>query len=145
VKILSALFVLLAAAAPARAQSHVYTNADLGRPLDRTVTVSPEILEGMTARQFTLPPMYPSAPTVVIIGDGRATAGPWEWPPEAYIPIQPLSLSSQSAFGYGGYSFSSGYYGGRYNSPRVSSMTIAPSVSQGARSSGAGRSSGGRR
>ena len=83
------LTICLAAPTPARGQTHVYTNADLGRPLPPIEAVSPEVLAAMAARQFSAPPQYPDGPIVFIIGDGRPTAGPWEWPPEAFAPIQP--------------------------------------------------------
>ncbi|HEY1909971.1 MAG TPA: hypothetical protein VGG73_03555 [Vicinamibacterales bacterium] len=133
------LTLCLAAPISARAQSHVYTNADLGRPLPEVGTASPEILAAMAARQFSAPPQYPEGPIVFVIGDGRPTAGPWEWPPEAFIPIQPLSFSQQ----YGGDPF----YGGgwtfpsRYGARSIRSRTIAPvmpSVRSAASSQGAG-------
>ncbi len=132
------LALCLAAPAPAPGQTHVYTNADLGRPLPPIEAVSPEILEAMAARQFSAPPQYPDGPIVFIIGDGRATAGPWEWPPEAFAPIQPLSFSPQfggdSYYGGGGWGFPS-----RYRALSVRSRTIAPAVPS-ARPAGSTRS-----
>lgn len=134
------LTLCLAAPVSAQAQSRVYTNADLGRALPPVATASPEILAAMAARQFSAPPQYPDGPVVFVIGDGRPTAGPWEWPPEAFAPIQPLSFSQQYGgdpfFGYGGWAFPSGY-GAR----SIRSRTIAPvmpSVRSGASAQGGG-------
>jgi hypothetical protein len=139
----SGLFVLtlcLVAPAPARAQTRVYTNADLGRPLPPIEAVSPEVLAAMAARQFSAPPQYPDGPVVFIIGDGRPTAGPWEWPPEAFAPIQPLSFSPQ--FGgdpiYGGGSWG---FPSRYRALSVRSRTIAPAMPS-VRTAGSPRSAG---
>jgi hypothetical protein len=43
-------------AAPAFAQSRVYTNADIGKKLERIDTIRPELLEGLKARQFVFVP-----------------------------------------------------------------------------------------
>ncbi len=121
------LTLCLAAPTLAHGQTHVYTNADLGRPLPPIEAVSPEILAAMAARQFSAPPQYPDGPIVFIIGDGRPTAGPWEWPPEAFAPIQPLSFSSQYGgdpfYGGGGWGFPS-----RYRTASVRSRRIAPAM-----------------
>ena len=74
--------------APAFAQSRVYTNADLGRPLERTVTVTPQQLASLAAHQFRLPSSYPPGPQVVIIG--HPEDGPFG-PFKELLPTAPLS------------------------------------------------------
>jgi hypothetical protein len=132
------LTLCLVAPATARGQAHVYTNADLGRPLPPIEAVSPEILAAMAARQFSAPPQYPDGPFVFIIGDGRPTAGPWEWPPEAFAPIQPLSFSPQFGgdpyYGGGGWGFPA-----RSRTFSVRSRAIAPAMPS-ARPAGSPRS-----
>ena len=63
----SLVLVALLVAGPAYAQSRVYTNADLGKPLspDRP-TVTTEELRALVEYQFTLPPVY-DGPTVFIV------------------------------------------------------------------------------
>jgi hypothetical protein len=50
--------VSLCIASPAWAQPRLYTNADLGKPLARSHTPTPEEMQGLLAHQFTLPPTY---------------------------------------------------------------------------------------
>lgn len=75
-------FVVMAStllmAGPAFGQSHVYTNADLGKPLARITTVTPEQLEEMAAHQFRLPPAIPNGPTFIVIGS-RTPPPQSEW------------------------------------------------------------------
>ncbi|MEZ5284739.1 MAG: hypothetical protein R2712_08025 [Vicinamibacterales bacterium] len=70
----TALSVLVAA--QASAQTRVYTNADLARPLDRSRTPSADDLASMAARQFVAPPIVPDGPTVTVFG-GDPTEGPF--------------------------------------------------------------------
>lgn len=63
------LLVLLVAS-PAFAQSRVYTNADLGRPLSPArVSVSPDVFSGIVARQFVAPaaPTRELGPSVLVL------------------------------------------------------------------------------
>ena len=52
-------------AVPASAQSRVYTNADLQRPLERTRTPTTEEMQGVLERQFR--PEPPAEPKIVIL------------------------------------------------------------------------------
>jgi len=117
--------VAILSSAPAFAQSRMYTNADLGRPLARTATATPEQLASMAARQFRLPPSYPPEPQVVIIGhpeDGPfGSFGPFrEFPPTAPLFNDPYYYGPSVL--YGGPFFSSG--------PRRKSSFIPPLPSQ---------------
>lgn len=61
------LLVVLLIATPAVAQSRLYTNDDLGRPLSpNRATATPEQLAGLKAREFHLP-VVPAAPDVWIV------------------------------------------------------------------------------
>jgi hypothetical protein len=95
------LGVALLVASPAFAQSRVYTNADLGKPLstDRP-TVSDEELRALAERQFTPALDYPSAPHVLILR-GAPEDGPWDWPRDAVDQAEPDGLPLWLA-GYGG-------------------------------------------
>jgi hypothetical protein len=75
-------------AAPASGQSRVYTNADLGRPIERATTVTTDELAWLAAHQFALPSPYPG-PQVVIIG-GHPEDGPFG-PFKDLPPTAPLS------------------------------------------------------
>jgi hypothetical protein len=71
------LLALLAIAAPAVAQSRVYTNDDLvNGPVRWTRTASPEDLRGLEANQFRLPAPRPSEAQVVGVFSSP-TAGPF--------------------------------------------------------------------
>ena len=48
------------------AQERVYTNADLGKPIAGKVTVTPEQLAALKAREFHLAPKY-DGPIVIVI------------------------------------------------------------------------------
>lgn len=65
------------------AQTKVWTNADLGKPLtvNRPV-VPPSELTALTAHQYRYIAPWPAGPTVVIIGSDGPEAGPWRFPPE---------------------------------------------------------------
>jgi hypothetical protein len=100
------LVVVLLTAAPAFAQSRVYTNADLGKPLAATLTTSPaEAAAILAPHQFVYVPPAPAGPTLVLFG-GSPTTGPygefapfaqaqrldgtlysdWPWRSTAYLP-----------------------------------------------------------
>jgi len=61
------LVVLAATTAPVAAQVPVYTNADLGKPLARITTITPEQFASIVARQFVYQPPWPTGPTVTIV------------------------------------------------------------------------------
>src|SRR5438045_5007819 len=52
---------------PVLGQSRTYTNADLGKPIVHTRTVTLEELRSLAAHQYTAPPSYPSQPEVIVI------------------------------------------------------------------------------
>lgn len=93
---ITALFVMLIAA-PAFAQSRVYTNADLGKKLPRTHAVTPEELDSLRAHQFVLPHEY-HGPTVTIM--------PYDdsWSRTPLSPNQPLDPNWRPVPIYGGWS-----------------------------------------
>ena len=73
--------LLLSFATPALAQSHVYTNADLNKPLSTHRPVpTPETMESLATHQYTLPEHY-DGPYVVGVFSSP-TAGPFGefWP-----------------------------------------------------------------
>jgi hypothetical protein len=95
-----ALGVALLVASPAFAQSRVYTNADLGKPLSlERPAISAGELRGLAERQFTAAPDYPAAPRVLILGGGPED-GPWDWPRQAIDQAEPEGLPLWLA-GYG--------------------------------------------
>jgi hypothetical protein len=93
--------VAMLASVPAFAQSRVYTNADLGRPLERTATVTPEQLASLAAHQFRLPSPYPSGPQVVIIGNpDDGPFGPFkDLPPTAPLSNGPYLFGTPLFYG----------------------------------------------
>jgi hypothetical protein len=68
--------VALFTAWPVCAESPLYTNADLGKPLTRTHTVAPAQLASLAARQFAYVPPVPPGPQVIIL-NSSPTAGPF--------------------------------------------------------------------
>jgi hypothetical protein len=54
-------------APPALAQSRVYTNADLGKPLNRTHSPTADEMQGLIARQFSLSGVRHDEPQVVVL------------------------------------------------------------------------------
>jgi hypothetical protein len=78
---LVSLPLLLSFAVPAFAQSHVYTNADLDKPLSAHRPVpTTETIEGLAAHQFALPDHYDGPHVVGVFSS--PTAGPFGefWP-----------------------------------------------------------------
>jgi hypothetical protein len=67
-------------ASPALAQSRVYTNADLGKPLNRTHMPTAEEMQGLMARQFTRSSVRGDEPQVVVL---------------PYDPIWPFTYSQR--------------------------------------------------
>jgi hypothetical protein len=132
------LLIALLTSAPAFGQSRIYTNADLGRPLSPSrPTPTADELSALAAHQFTLPPDYPSGPHVVILGEGRASSTPWDWPREMYEPIPPFAEP------WGGLPlYMGGDVGGRhYVTPRMSPRGLASVAQQSARRAGGVRTS----
>jgi hypothetical protein len=93
-------FLLLSFAVPAFAQSHVYTNADLNKPLStRRPIPTAETIEGLAAHQFVLPDHY-DGPYVVGVFSSP-TAGPFgEFWPQIREPLLDGSSLSYAPFGY---------------------------------------------
>ncbi len=96
--ITTGLLLLVLVVAPAAAQSRLYTNADLARPLSATGPTTPAeavriLRTSHSPYDVTDVPFYGAnrmiGPEVVIAG--HASSGPWDWPAEAYEPIRPLS------------------------------------------------------
>lgn len=71
----------------------IWTEADLGRRLKDQPrrTPRPEELGWLQANRFVPAPERGPGPLVVIIGDGRPTLGPWEFPAESFMPPLPLA------------------------------------------------------
>jgi hypothetical protein len=73
---------------PAGAQSRVYTNADLGKPITTTRTPTAEEMQGLIARQFTRLPREEGAQLIVLPYDPdwpftysrRLEMDPWRTP-----------------------------------------------------------------
>jgi len=97
-------------AAPAFAQSRVYTNADLGKPRTWSHTATAQELASLAARQFVAPPVFPDNPTVLIIA-GDPSHGPFG--PLEVTPAQPLDPNWQNNAWYGSGYIGGGWYGGR--------------------------------
>jgi hypothetical protein len=77
---------------PVVAQDRVYTNADLGKPIVRTATVTPEQLATLKAREFQAPPAYHGP--IVIVVPSSATAGPFG----EIAPLSPTAPLSPQAY-----------------------------------------------
>jgi hypothetical protein len=103
---LVAILVILASA-PALAQTRVYTNADLGRPVERTVTVTPEQLASLSAHQFRLPASYPG-PQVVVIGHAD------DLPFGPFMDLPPIAPLSNGPYWFGPSLFYGGPFGGPF-------------------------------
>jgi hypothetical protein len=108
--------VCLLLAAPAAAQTRVYTNADLGKPLTWTHTPTPEEMASLIANQFVPMPHIPEAPAVrTINGDpSHGPFGPFEL--SAYTqPLDPNWYDIGLGYwgGYGGPGFITSYPPGR--------------------------------
>jgi hypothetical protein len=69
------------------AQERVYTNEDLGKPIARKVTVTPEQLAALKAREFHLPPAYHGPIVIVVPSTREPEIRPFAWFP----PTAPLS------------------------------------------------------
>ena len=97
-------------AAPAFAQSRVYTNADLGKPRTWAHTATAQELASLAARQFVAPPVFPDSPTVLVIS-GDPSHGPFG--PLEVTPTQPLDPNWENSGWYGSGYIGGGWYGGR--------------------------------
>ena len=99
-------------AAPAGAQTRVYTNADLGKPTTWSHTPTPEEMASLIANQFVPMPHIPDAPAVRTI-NGDPSHGPFG--PFAMSATQPLDPNWYgSAFGYWGPGFIGSFPTGKH-------------------------------
>jgi hypothetical protein len=107
--------LLLSFARPAVAQSHVYTNADLNKPLSTHRPVpTAETMEALAAHQFALAEHY-DGPYVVGVFSSP-TAGPFgEFWPQIQEPWLDGSPLSYTPFGYA--AFGPRTYFGRSQAP----------------------------
>jgi hypothetical protein len=112
------LLVAVTVAAPARAQSHVYGNADLGKPIAAETRLAPEeavrVLRGSHSITDLTDYRSPGrGPTIVVMGESTT---PWDWPVNAFAPTRPLandyddSLYAPTGYGYVPY-YASNYFG----------------------------------
>lgn len=92
---ISPLLITLLVASPVFGQSRIYTNADLGKPLSRTSTLTPaEAAAILAPRQFVYVPERPSEP-MAVVARSSPTAGPFgEFKP--FDPPRRLDGSSYS-------------------------------------------------
>jgi hypothetical protein len=92
--------LLLSFAVPAFAQSPVYTNADLNKPLSvRRPVPTAETMEGLAAHQFALPDHYDGPHVVGVFSS--PTAGPFgEFWPQIREPWLDGSSLSYAPLGY---------------------------------------------
>lgn len=115
------VLVATAIAAPSSAQSHVYGNADLGKPVAAETRLSPEeavrVLRGSHSIVDLTDYRSPGrGATIVVMGESTT---PWDWPPNAFEPTRPLSnpfdynLNAPLGYGY------TPYYGTSYSSGRL--------------------------
>jgi len=128
------VLVGLLLATSAGAQSRLYTNADVGRPLSpNRPSVTAEQLAGLQTHQFRLP-VDAWGPQVVIL-DSQVTDGPFG----AFAPFSPSHVAPGGAYFetvgpayYGGYGYGLGYgYGypvGRGLSRSASRAHVRPSI-----------------
>ena len=114
---MSVMLLALAIAAPARAQSPVYSNADLGKPIASAARLSPEEAVQVLRASHSIADLTDyrapgSGPTIVVMGESRT---PWDWPAAAFEPIQPLGNFYDGNLNapYGGYGYAP-YYGTSY-------------------------------
>jgi hypothetical protein len=113
---LSVILMALAVAAPARAQSPTYSNADLGKPIASATRPSPEeavrVLRGSHSIADLTDYRSPGrGPTVVVMGESTT---PWDWPANAFEPIRPLgNYYDENLFAPIGYGYAP-YYAATY-------------------------------
>ena len=68
-------------ASSAIAQEGVYTNEDLGKPIVRKVTVTPEQFAALKTREFRLPPAYHGPIVIVVPSSREPDIRPFPWFP----------------------------------------------------------------
>jgi hypothetical protein len=126
---LSVILMALAVAAPARAQSPTYRNADLGQPIAAATRLSPEeavrVLRGSHSIADLTDYRSPGrGPTVVVMGESTT---PWDWPASAFEPIRPLgSYYDGNLFAPIGYGYAPYYAASYLDRPRHASRGRFP-------------------
>jgi hypothetical protein len=124
------LLVAIAAAAPAGAQSHVYGNTDLGKPVASEARLSPDEAVRVLRGSHSIADLtdYRSAghgPTIVVMGESTT---PWDWPDAAFAPTRPLgndfdsNLYAPIGIGYAPY-YASSYSGRQRHSGHPRAVT----------------------
>jgi hypothetical protein len=119
----SVMLMALVVAAPAFAQSPVYSNADLGKPLAAATRLSPDEAVRVLRSSHSIADLTDyrspgSGPTIVVMGESST---PWDWPATAFEPIRPLgnyfdgNLYAPMGYGYAPY-----YATSYFNRPRHS-------------------------
>lgn len=138
---MSVILVSLAVAASARAQTPIYRNADLGKPIAATTPLSPEeavrVLRGSHSIADLTDYRSPGrGPAVVVMGESTT---PWGWPASAFEPIRPLgndydgNLFAPLGYGYpAGYGYAPYYAASYVDLPRhmshghIMTATVTP-------------------
>jgi hypothetical protein len=121
---MSVILIALAVAAPARAQSPIYGNADLGKPIAAATRLPPDeavrVLRGSHSIADLTDYRSPGrGPTVVVMGESTT---PWDWPPNAFEPIRPLgNYDDSNLFAPIGYGYTPYYAASYINRPRHAS------------------------
>jgi hypothetical protein len=127
------VLVAILASAPAFGQSRLYTNADLGRPLDRTVTVTPEQLASLAAHQFRLPASYPPEPQVMILGHSD------DVPYAPFVDLLSVAPLYNGSYWFGSPMFYGAPYGGAFRRSGWQHVPASRPQQQSPRPAGASR------
>jgi hypothetical protein len=138
------MLIAIAVAAPASAQSRVYGNADLGKPIAAETRLSPEDAVRVLRASHSIADLtdYRSpgpGPTIVVMGESTT---PWDWPANAFAPTQPLGNdyydlnnpyggagNLYGAVGYGYVPSAYPYYGSSHFGRHRRGNAVHPSVS----------------
>ena len=122
---MSVILMALAVAGPARAQSPIYGNADLGKPIAAATRLPPEeavrVLRGSHSIADLTDYRSPGrGPTVVVMGESTT---PWDWPANAFEPIRPLGYGYDgNLFAPIGYGYAPYYATSYFDRPRHTSL-----------------------
>ena len=129
---MSVILMALAVAAPARAQSPIYGNADLGKPIASATRPSPEeavrVLRGSHSIADLTDYRSPGqGPTVIVMGESTT---PWDWPASAFEPVRPLGNDYDgNLYAPNGYGYTPYYAASYFNRPRHTSLGRMASAS----------------
>jgi len=127
------MLLALAVASPALAQSAVYSNADLGKPIAAPTRLSPEEAVRVLRASHSIADLtdYHSpggGPTIVVMGESST---PGDWPPAAFEPVQPLgnyfdgNVYAPMGYGYAPY-YATSYAKRPHHSGRGVGMGVTP-------------------